>query len=108
MSRSVGPRVELIGIGVQKAATSWLFQCLADHPEIGVALEGRPTRKELNFFNRFWERGYGWYDDNFEPGRKNMEFSVLYFHDRNVPERVHQYNPDARLLLCLREPAARA
>lgn len=103
-----GPRVDLIGIGVQKAATTWLFSNLTDHPDVGMAIEGRPTRKEQNFFNRHYERGFRWYDDNFEAGRLNSEFSVLYFHDANVPERLHRYNPAARLVLCLREPAARA
>ncbi len=103
-----GPRVDLIGIGVQKAATTWLFSNLTDHPDVGMAIAGRPTRKEQNFFNRHYERGFRWYDENFEAGRLNSEFSVLYFHDANVPGRLHRYNPDARLLLCLREPAARA
>jgi hypothetical protein len=102
------PRVEVIGIGVQKAATSWLFRCLTQHPELrGSNLEGGD--KELNFFNRYHEYGYDWYEDRFEVGAwKNVEFSVLYFHDRNVPERIKAYNPDSRLLLCLRNPVERA
>lgn len=104
----VPPRVEVIGIGVQKAATSWLFRCLTQHPELrGSKLEGGD--KELNFFNRYHEYGYDWYESRFEVGAwKNVEFSVLYFHDRNVPERIRAYNPDARLLLCLRNPVERA
>jgi len=104
----VPPRVEVIGIGVQKAATSWLFRCLTQHPELrGSNREGGD--KELNFFNRYHEYGYDWYENHFEGGGwKNVEFSVLYFHDRNVPERIKAYNPDARLLLCLRNPVERA
>ena len=104
----VPPRVEVIGIGVQKAATSWLFRCLTQHPELrGSNLEGGD--KELNFFNRYHEYGYDWYENRFEVGSwKNVEFSVLYFHDRNVPERIKAYNPDARLILCLRNPVERA
>lgn len=102
------PAVEVIGIGVQKAATSWLFRCLIEHPELrGSTAEVRD--KELNFFNHHYDRGYDWYESQFERGPwKNVEFSVLYFYDRNVPDRVARYNPDARLLLCLRNPVDRA
>lgn len=104
-----GPRVDIIGIGVQKAATTWLFQCLTDHPRIRPAADPEFRTKEINFFNWYYERGYKWYHGMFEFGPwKTAEFSVLYFHDRDVPGRLHRYNPDARLLLALRNPIERA
>ncbi len=107
-SASAEPLVDLIGIGVQKAATSWLFTCLREHPEIRVA-DGLQVRKELNFFNRQWERGFDWYERSFRSGPwRNLEFSTLYFHDANVPRRIRTYNPDAKLLLALRDPVDRA
>jgi hypothetical protein len=102
------PLVSAIGIGVQKAATSWLFRCLAQHPDLRGAQRDERD-KELNFFNHNYEYGYDWYEPHFESGPwQNLEFSVLYFHDANVPGRVKEYNPDARLLLCLRNPVDRA
>ena len=69
----------------------------------------RGSKKEPNFFNRNYERGYEWYHRLFEFGPwKNAEFSVLYFHDRNVPARIHAYNPEVKLLLSLRNPIDRA
>ena len=105
------PRVDFIGIGVQKSATAWLFRCVAEHPEIGIGRVGGGTgaNKEINFFNQNYEKGFGWYDRLFDPARPhNFEFSTLYFHDRNVPERIRRYNPEARLLLSLRNPIDRA
>lgn len=103
------PRVDIIGIGVQKAATAWLYRCLIEHPEIREARAGDRLDKETNFFNHYWERGYRWYHDRFEFGPwKTAEFSTLYFHDRDVPERLAAYNPGARLLLSLRDPVERA
>jgi hypothetical protein len=104
----VSPLVSVIGIGVQKAATSWLFRCLSQHPDFrGAQREDRD--KELNFFNHNYEYGYDWYERHFERGPwQNLEFSVLYFHDANVPGRAREYNPNARLLLCLRNPVDRA
>jgi hypothetical protein len=39
--------VDFLGIGVQKSATSWLFDNLRDHPDIWM-----PPRKELHYFDR--------------------------------------------------------
>lgn len=40
-------KVDFLGIGVQKAATSWLWQNLRHHPDIWV-----PPQKELHYFDR--------------------------------------------------------
>jgi hypothetical protein len=99
-------RVDFIGIGVQKAATTWLYECLGEHPQIGTA---GPARKELNFFNHHYEYGYAWYQAQFEFRYPRVgEFSVRYFADQNVPARVHRYSPEVRLILSLRNPIDRA
>ena len=41
------PKVDFLGIGAQKAATSWLYQNLRQHPDIWM-----PPRKELHYFDR--------------------------------------------------------
>ncbi len=103
-------RVEVFGIGVQKAATTWLYRNLIQHPEIHAAVRRSDrSRKELNFFNRYYERGYEWYHGLFEFGPwLNVDFSILYFANPGVPGRLHRYNPDARLILLLRNPIDRA
>ncbi|PYV68185.1 MAG: hypothetical protein DMG97_25425 [Acidobacteria bacterium] len=40
-------KVDFLGIGAQKAATSWLYQNLRRHPDIWM-----PPRKELHYFDR--------------------------------------------------------
>lgn len=40
-------KIDFIGIGAQKAATSWLWSNLNQHPEIWM-----PPRKELHYFDR--------------------------------------------------------
>ncbi|MDN2566097.1 sulfotransferase [Aquibium sp. A9E412] len=43
-----GTRVpDFLGIGVQKAATTWMFRLLQGHPDVTL-----PGGKEVNFFNR--------------------------------------------------------
>jgi len=107
MNNQTMQRLDFIGIGVQRAATTWVFRCLEEHPSVRGALVAND--KELNFFNHDFYKGYHWYHAQFEFGPwKTGEFSVLYFCDNNVPERIHHYNPDIKLLLCLRNPVDRA
>ena len=99
--------LNFVGVGVQKAATTWLFQCLMEHPHIrGASI---PKNKELNFFNYRYDRGSAWYHGLFSPlpGIKG-EFSVRYFNDQNCPQRIHSYNPAVKLILSLRNPLERA
>jgi len=97
-------KVDFIGVGVQKAATSWIFQCLLEHPEIPAGSD-----KETNFFNFRYSFGYPWYQSKFQFGEwKAGEFSTLYFVDKNVPERIHRYNPKVKLILSERDPVERA
>jgi Sulfotransferase domain len=99
-------RVDFFGLGVQKAATTWLYECLDEHPKIGTpGLAG----KEMNFFNHRYASGYESYHSHFRFDTPiSGEFSVSYFWDRNVPLRLHTYNPDAKLILSLRHPVERA
>lgn len=95
-----------IGIGAQKCASSWLHRVLEDHPEVCASAE-----KEIDFFSRYFDRGYQWYESHFDVcGDTSIagEFSPSYFCDPSVPERVHRYIPDARIILALRDPVQRA
>jgi len=52
---------DFIGLGAQKAGTSWIYACLFEHPQICI------PKKEIHFFSRErnWPKGYGWYTDIF-------------------------------------------
>ena len=106
-ARSEVARLGFVGIGVQKAATSWLFECLQEHP--AVRTSRTVNSKELNFFNHDWELGYRWLHAGFEFGEWLCgEFTPRYFHDANVPGRIAAYHRQIKLLLVLREPVQRA
>lgn len=108
MTESTRGRISFAGIGVQKSASGWMFRGLEAHP--GVATPMDPARKEVNYFNYDWHLGHGWYEALFPPldHRVRGEFSVLYAASADVPERIRRYNPDMRLVLCLRDPIDRA
>lgn len=101
---------DFIGIGAQRAGTSWLDQNLRSHPDIH--LPGR--RKEIHFFDQYWDRGVAWYERFFsgaEGGRPGLaigEITPRYLFDPLVPERIHSLLPSVKLLAILRNPVDRA
>jgi len=46
--RNTDFRINFIGIGAAKSATTWVADCLRGHPDIYL-----PAEKELNYFNKF-------------------------------------------------------
>lgn len=99
--------VSFIGIGAQKAGTSWMYACLYEHPELYMPV------KEINFFSRerFITKGVDWYNSIFVncPANKLCgEFSTSYLASELAPERIHNYNPQIKLILIVRDPVNRA
>ena len=101
------PRVDFLGIGVQKAGTTWLHRMLDAHPDVFMA---RGEDKDLRFFSASYDYGFAWYERHFEAGgnaKLRGEFSTSYFYCKDAPERVRRYHSGMRLILCLRDPVAR-
>lgn len=103
----VGRTPEFIGLGAQRAGTSWIYACLYEHPTVCVPV------KEIHFFSRErnWPRGYEWYEGIFErcsPDATAGEFSTSYLADPTTPERIHRRYPEVRLVASLRNPVKRA
>lgn len=93
-------------IGAAKAGTTSLFEYLVQHPQVCGA-----RFKEVRFFDRQWERGSRWYRANFAPGPGQhlcIEATPAYLHVAEVPARVHSLIPEAKLIVLVREPIARA
>jgi hypothetical protein len=98
---------DFLGLGAQKAGTSWIYSCLYDHPQVCVPI------KEVHFFSRQrnWARGFTWYEEHFarcDPDTLAGEFSTSYLVEPGAAERIHARYPGVRLLACLRQPAERA
>lgn len=98
---------DFIGIGDQKAATSWIFQCLAEHPDICGS-----SSKEVHFFDKDYNyrQGLDHYRSFFEhcrPGNIKGEFTPRYIFLPEVPERIYENYPNIKLIACLRNPVER-
>lgn len=97
-------------IGAQRSGTTWLHELLGSHPRIYV-----PTRrKEIKFFSHYYDRGLDWYRQFFPEEAQSANFDAVgevtptYLYKQDVPARIADSLPDARLLLMLRNPADRA
>src|SRR5512145_826788 len=101
-----GRMVDFIFLGPSKTASTWIFEVLRGHPDLFV-----PVSKDIYFFDKFYERGAAWYAGFFEdapPGSLCGELSHDYFSSPEAIRRLHAYNPEMKLICCLRNPFERA
>jgi lipopolysaccharide transport system ATP-binding protein len=105
-----GPLPDFVVIGTQKGGTSFFYRLLTEHP-----LVRRAAAKELHFFDNKFAEGVGWYRRCFSEGERvdgqrtiTGEASPSYLFDPQVPERMAQIVPEARLIALLRNPVDRA
>ncbi|MEY8800936.1 sulfotransferase domain-containing protein [Leisingera sp. XS_AS12] len=97
---------DVLGIGAQKCASSWLHAVAGSHPDIGIS-----NPKEVDFFSYYFDRGYQWYERHFPQktgARIWFECSPSYFHDPRAPDRAATYRPELKVLALLRDPVKRA
>ena len=100
-------RLAAVGVGPQRTGSSWLWECLRRHP----ALCFPAAVKETHFLDERFERGWAWYAAHFAHRRVDqrcVEISATYFDVPAAAERLHAHAPDCRVIVTLRDPAARA
>ena len=112
----IRPLPDYLIIGGQRCGTTALHDHLARHPAIGAA-----HVKEVHYFDLNYERGERWYRGHFPNDVRRAvarrrtgvemvcgEASPYYLFHPLVPERARALVPDARLIVLLRDPVARA
>ena len=95
-------------VGPSKSGSTWLHEVLIGHPEVYLS-----QAKDLYFFNRYYDRGPGWYRAQFRGAQREHkiigEVCPDYLSCAEAPERIHTcLGPDVRLMVTLREPISRA
>jgi len=107
-------KVNFIGVGAPRCGTTWIAECLMQHPEIGF-----PGIKELNYFSKTRENGKGEYEINgikkylqiFEKCKSKKiigEYSTYYMIDMNVAKIIKKHFPDVKIIISLRNPVERS
>ena len=95
-----------LGIGVQRAGTTWLHNCLAEHPEVCMS-----QPKETHFFYVNYDRGLDWYLGHFDHCPATAlrgEICPDYLYHPEAMDRIQALLPDVRLIVVLRDPVDRA
>jgi hypothetical protein len=95
-------------IGAQKCATSWLYYCLSEHPEIAL-----PGKKREEFYlggAEHHHRGDAWFFARYRSvrGRVRGDVSVEYLEDPESAAYLHRRFPSAKIIVSLRDPIDRA
>ena len=103
-------RPNFLVIGAQRAGTTLLHQLLARHPDVYVPSQ----RKEVHYFDRYFERGDCWYASYFPEEHANRRYLAVgevtpdYLAHPQAPDRIHATLPHCCLIAILRDPVARA
>ncbi len=106
---------DFLVIGSTKCGTTSLHSWLTDHPYVAE------TKKEIHFFNMNYHRGTDWYRSYFPLAGERQRFRAEHGRDWLVgeatasylahywtPARMAALLPQARLIVCLRNPVDRA
>lgn len=104
MTRSLNP--DFILAGPQKCATTWIYKCLKQHPEVLV-----PEDDSVHYFDMNYRKGKGWYQDHFTHHNGESivgEVTPSYVRCSVCPRRIHETVPDTKILFSLRNPIDRA
>lgn len=97
-------KVDFIGIGAPRCATTWIYYCLKEHPEICMS-----EPKETCFFLRK-DIGFISYKSYFKHCRQEKikgEFTPMYMYHSEVIEKIKKHNPQVKLICSLRNPVER-
>lgn len=99
-----------LGIGAPRCGSTWLHELLASHPDVYVPV----ARKEVRFFDLYYDRGLAWYEQFFpgdiEASRYQAigELSPTYLYCPECPQRIANVPSITKLLLIVRNPVDRA
>ncbi|MFW9876732.1 MAG: sulfotransferase domain-containing protein [Candidatus Thorarchaeota archaeon] len=107
MTSNYNKKIDFIGIGAAKSATSWIYQCLIEHPEICGS-----SKKEIHYFDRIqnYQKGINYYLSFFKHCPKKSikgEFTPGYIFNLYIPKIIHKHFPDIKIIACLRDPTDR-
>lgn len=94
-----------MGIGAQKSGTTWLYNTLKKNNRIAF-----PIGKEVHFWDQHYDRGFEWYEGNFQDERYiNGDITPAYGHlSIEKIREIHSMMSHLRLIYLIRNPIDRA
>ena len=103
--------VDIFLVGAPKAGTTWLSHAMSQHPGISLSEPKEPNlvaSHKGTFVRDDGEPDWAKYDGFFSGSGLRMDASVHTFGCPIAPERILERFPQARFILCLREPVSRS
>lgn len=97
---------KFLGIGAQKAGTTWLYEMLRQHPDISF-----PLNKEVHYWNKAYPNlSVEKYFSNFQhPELNEGEITPAYsFLAPKTIEEIHRHQPNLKIFYIIRNPIDRA
>lgn len=100
--------LDFLLIGAQKCATTWIYHCLNEHPELYVG----GGKNETYYFGGevFNQRGFEWFESLFSDASVDQKLgsaSVDYIWDVDTIEQAHRQYPNLKIIAALRNPVER-
>jgi hypothetical protein len=95
-----------LGIGAQKAGSTWLYENLRRHPDVFL-----PDTKDLKYFSRRFHVSLRDYSRNFAAGNGRVVGDICTSYSILQPSRIRfikRTMPEIRVLVVLRNPIERA
>ncbi len=94
-------------IGAAKCGTSSLFAYIQKHPQVLL-----PYKKEINFFNKHFDKGIDWYLSHFPVITDSENFitgeaTTQYIFTPEVERRIYNSFADVKIIIMLRDPIDR-
>mgnify|MGYP002762072094 CR=1 FL=1 len=101
-----GKLPDFLGIGAMRAGSTLLYDLLKSHPDIYVP----PYRKEVRYFDEYYNRGEDWYESFFDGAKGHIagEVTPTYLYSEEVRKRIKEDLDDVKFLVILRDPVKRA
>jgi Sulfotransferase domain len=102
---------DFVGVGAQKAGTSWWYLALSAHPDV---YQPAGVHKERHFFMRYFDCEFGphdvadyarWFPR--PPGKLTGEWTPDYLYHFWIPPLLAVAAPQAKVLVLLRDPVTR-
>lgn len=100
-------KIDFVGIGAAKCATTWIYECLKEHPQIELAPKDQkdkvlffkdPDSREMKEYRSWFRR-----EDTVKG-----DFHVHYLESEQALRRMKKHNENMKVIVCLRNPVERA
>jgi tetratricopeptide (TPR) repeat protein len=95
-------------VGAQKAGTTSLYSYLDQRPEL---VGGEIKEKSFFSVDSYFENGNKYYRSMFPAGSRyarGMDATPAYLYYEECASRIHTFDPNAKIVVLLREPVSRA